>query len=259
MQSVEVTAALADSADFIGAYEPIAPYPGLPYSTLLPRLDADPPTASATCPAPPAGRPCRLAAALPSVYAEAIRDGHYERRVDAQPPAASTYAISVVASRPLRQRLLPGIEALARALTAWVDEEPLRAIGLQDLLSPRGIPAFLGGTRDLGLTLRSLDRLAAQELDRPGGSTSRTTAALREQLAALEEDLAATVLASAAGALYDTPRFDGGLSGLALWLPRSAEELAARVDDLSSAPTFRSEDGSPTAWRRWIERLYRSP
>jgi len=259
MQSVEVAAALTDTADFIGAYEPIAPYPGLPYRTLLPRLDEDPPTAAiSTCEATAAGRPCRFAASLPNLYAEAIRDGHYDRRTDTQPPAGSTFAISVIASQPLRQRVLPSLEALARALTAWIDEEPLRAIGLQDLLSPRGIPAFLGGARDLGVTLRRLDHLAAQELAR-ADSSSATTAALQGKIAALQGDLAATVIATAAGTLYDTPRFDGGLSGLAIWLPRSAEELAARIGDLSSAPTFRSNEGAPTAWRRWIEAVYGPP
>ncbi len=255
MQSLEVAAALDQRAAYIGAYAGIAPYPGLPYRTLLPRLDRDRAGDEERCEPGPAGRPCRFAASIPGLYAAAIEDGHFARRADTQPPAAETFTVSVIATDPLRRRLLPGLEALALALSAWIEEEPLRTIGLQDLLSVRGIPAFLGGTRDLGVTLHRLDRLVAAEIARSGGSPA--TAALRRQLAASGQELTSTVLAAAAGSRYDEGRFDG-FAGLALWLPRSADELALRLGDMGSAPTF-GDAGGPTAWRRWIERLYAPP
>ncbi|HRI11307.1 MAG TPA: clostripain-related cysteine peptidase, partial [Nannocystaceae bacterium] len=146
MQTAEVDLALADVARYLVGYEPIAPYPGLPYRLLLPALD-DPPIAPSRCPA--SDPACHLAERIPALYQGAVASGHYSARAPAD-QVDRTYAISSIAAAPLRARLLPALGALVDALDAWLRDDPFRAIDVQGLLAPSGLPAFLGGTRDLG-------------------------------------------------------------------------------------------------------------
>lgn len=249
MQSVEVDAALAGVARYVVGYEPIAPYPGLPYGDLLPALAAGVP-ASERC--APEDRGCAFAGAIPAIYRQAVDAGYYEARGAAEsPPVSETFAISTVEGRALTERLLPALSALGRALETWLAEAPIRAIDLLDALSPQGIPGFLGGTRDLGVILTRLEAIVDREATR--GPASPATEALREALAGATEALGRAVVGEAHGSGYAAR---GGLHGLSTWLPRSADELARRLPDYASAPLFRDPAGEASPWRRWIEAVY---
>ncbi|MEZ4384529.1 MAG: clostripain-related cysteine peptidase [Nannocystaceae bacterium] len=257
MQTASVVAGLSGLADYLGGYEPIAPYPGLPYRRLLPALDREPAAPRPGCRA--GDRACDFAASLPAIYREAVAEGHYDLRAAYEPPVAETYAISIVAAEPLRERLLPALERLGGALGEWLAEAPIRAVELQDLLGARGLPGFLGGARDLGVLIDGLADAARRESARDG-APSPGTAALAQAIEALRRDLDATVLAQASGARYVTQARPQGLAGLAVWLPRSADELARRLPDFASAPLFADPStGAATAWQRWIAATFTAP
>ncbi|MCA9663675.1 MAG: hypothetical protein KC486_35420, partial [Myxococcales bacterium] len=61
------------------------------------------------------------------------------------------------------------------------------------------------------------------------------------------------------GTRYAAPPRPEGLAGLAVWLPRTADELARRLPDYASAPTFTDAEGSATPWQRWIAATFAPP
>ena len=257
MQTAEVDLALADVARYLVGYEPIAPYPGLPYRLLLPALD-DPPIAPSRCPA--SDPACHLAERIPALYQGAVASGHYSARAPAD-QVDRTYAISSIAAAPLRARLLPALDALGDALDAWLRDDPFRAIDVQGLLAPSGLPAFLGGTRDLGEVASGLRRLLARELERARGAPpSAVQSSLTAALDGLDAALADVVLARSAGTLYAEPAHAavGGLAGLAVWLPRTPDELRARASTFETAPLF-APGPATTPWERWITTAFTPP
>ena len=260
MQTAEVTLALADRARYLVGYPPIAPYPGLPYRLLLPALD-DPPLPGSRC--PPADGACHLAERIPALYRDAVAAGHYARRAP-HDQVERTYAISAVAAEPLRGRLAPALQELGAALDLWIAADPFRAVDLQDLLAPSGLPAFLGGTRDLGVLQGGLRLLLDRELARvPADPPSPEQRRLRAALDDLDRALADAVLARSAGALYAERAYadllgPGGLAGLAVWLPRTPDEYAARIPAFDSAPLF-APGPEATPWERWLAAAFAPP
>lgn len=235
MQSAEVALALADTARFIVGHEQIDPYVGLPYGRLLPALPGGAPPAASCVDSDEA---CRVAAAIPGLYR-----GSAPSELD--PTGRETYALSAIAATPLQERLQPSLEVLGATLVEYLAEDPLRAIDLQDMLSPDETPGFLGGTRDLGVVLARLQRRVERE---------PRTAARDAVLAAIADARAAlshTVLAVASGGQYED---DAAVpAGLSVWLPHTPDEYAARGPTYATAPLHGG------AWGAFIARTFTPP
>lgn len=264
MQTVEVGLELQSVARYLVGYPQIAPYPGLPYSLLLPAFTA-PALGASAC--PPLDDACQLAERIPAIYGRAVDAGHYALRAP-DDAIERTYVISVVATQPLGERLAPALHDLGAALDAWRLADPLRAIDLQALLAPGGLPGFLGGTRDLGVFAAGLRHLLARERSRaPADPPSPASVQLGAALDRLDAALLATVLARSLGDSYrsDPPypglAVPGGLAGLAVWLPRDEGELRTILPRYQSAPLFARTGAAaePTPWERWLLGVYAAP
>ncbi|MBK8259911.1 MAG: hypothetical protein IPK80_01055 [Nannocystis sp.] len=87
MQTVEVGLELQSVARYLVGYPQIAPYPGLPYSLLLPAFTA-PALGASAC--PPLDDACQLAERIPAIYGRAVDAGHYALRALTTPSGAPT-------------------------------------------------------------------------------------------------------------------------------------------------------------------------
>lgn len=245
MQSVEVTAALADTARYIVGHEQIDPYGGFPYDQVVARV-LDPPRAPA-CPAADAA--CRIAAGLPDLlFAPSSLAG-------------DGFAASAVDTAPLARVLVPALERLGAALSAYLAEDPLRGSDLlarmASHLPGEALPGFLGNTVDLGVLFARLEADARRELER--GPTAATNTLL-SALAEARDALAATVLDVAAGpAFTDDEAYAGtpGPAGLSVWLPRDPTSYHDRRAAFTSSPLH--DPPGPDLWLEWLDRLYAAP
>jgi Clostripain family len=250
MQSIEVASELTAVARYVVGSEQIEGYLGLPYRTIVPRLNG---TGPAPPPAPRCPRDdeaCAVAAMLPALDLDARRPAGLYASEDAEARAATTLA--TIDAEALDAVLLPAIASLAASLLAYVDEDDLRRLDLQLLLatpsSPSapgtaGTPSFPGGGRDLGIFLTRLDAVVAE------GSRSEASARLRDAITAARVALDASVIASASGERYAR---EPALAGVSLWLPRDAADLARRIDFFGASRLY----ARAPALRRALLRIF---
>lgn len=263
MQSLEVATELADVSRYVVGSEQIEDYLGFPYRAFLPALNG-------TAPAPPApaacagqDAACRAAAMLPALEREAFRPGGLYARVSTD--AAEGYTLSAVAAAAITGEVHPAMHQLGAAIAAYLREDPLRSIGLQELLDvpsgaiDDGTPGFLGGSRDVGVFLAGLRELVEDEARIDGEAPTPASTRLLQAISAARAALGRAVIASALGAEYDDPRFAGRV-GASVWLPHDAEELGDRLGFFQPARFYRAPITSANAtWSAWLELVFEEP
>jgi hypothetical protein len=241
MQSVEVASELAPAARYIVGSEQVLGFVGLPYRSVLPRVNGTFALPAETrCAA--ADGACRVAELLPKVQREAFGPGDSN---------LETFTLSTLDSRALRDELVGAARSLSAGIVAWLDEDPLNAIDLQELLATsdpgvgaRGSPGFFGAYRDFGTFLAGLSRSLVSE--------SPATAALRRTTARARQALERAVVSAGFGTGYEGPEHEGKL-GVSIWLPHDADEYRARAAFFSSSPFVRAGTGD------WLARVFAAP
>lgn len=251
MQTIEVATELSDSARFIVGSSQVQNYLGLPYRRLMFELNTGRLASQrGVTGLASADEPYLVARMLPLLFRSSLRPGGLHGRE--LPRALETATLSAISAEELRGLLLPALGRVARALTAYLDEDGLRAISLTQGL--RETPGFMGGTQELGGFLRMLEyqiRLEAQN----SPATIELGRAIVEATRALDR----TVLSYALGHRYSGAEADLYLLGfraLAVWLPQSKREYNARIVDFSSSVFYHELAG---AWEGWLARLYGEP
>lgn len=260
MQSIEVAAELYGVVRFVVASEAKFDYTGLPYESLMAELNAQEKgraraEKAATCRSGDAA--CDIAARIPFLTQRSATG------------LSAQFILSTLDLSALHSRLQPAMYRLGAVLTKYLREDTARAITVQDLLAirsgaiarGRSLPDFPGGTRDIGVFLRALADAVQHEAGRLHTERSLVTQELLLAIAEVRRALATTILAIAAGSRYREDRYVG-YSGLSIWLPSSAQELAERGPFFRSSRFYRASGhslGRPSAsgqWDGWLEQLF---
>lgn len=261
MQSLEVATEISWSARFLVGAEQIEDYSGLPYRAMIPLVNGfEAPPEAPAC--PPGDTACRVAAAIPELSKRELAKVPV---VAGSAPTRDAFTLSTLSTKALLGSLHPAMHRLAAAIDAFLVEDPLRRIDVGVLLGddagtgePRGLPGFLGGTRDVGVLLARLDDLARRDSARTGGRATPAAARLGEAIAAARAALRETVIAAAFGPRYADGRH-AGMAGVSVWLPHDAAELARRLEFFASARFFATSPSEaptaePSAWRGFLQR-----
>jgi hypothetical protein len=220
METLEIALELDGAAQYLIGSEQIEAYAGLPYDRLLPWFHRGTDAR-------------RIAADLPTAHLDSL----------AADPAAKETATSAALDLARAGELLRALEDVAASLTAALDRDEMVAIDHAQALSSRGIPHFLGGTRDIGLFLQRARSLAAAETDED----------LERAVARAETALEAAVVAAKLGDRYRGANYQG-IAGISLWLPFDAEDFARRGPDYAASRVHRP--GGPI--HLWLSKLSQS-
>jgi hypothetical protein len=187
LETLEIAGELRDVTRYLAGTEQIEAYHGLPYAEVIAALAQPSTTARSRC-----GDDfvCAAAASIPEVV---------ERNRGEAREASAALDLSAIGE------VERALARVAEAAGAAVDADPLLAIDQAMLLSPRGVPHFLGGTRDVGALLAAIEALADTH------RLASLAAAVRAARAALE---------GAVVARYLGPYYLGqGGAGVSMWLP----------------------------------------
>ncbi|MCM2281227.1 MAG: clostripain-related cysteine peptidase [Bdellovibrionaceae bacterium] len=255
MQMVEVAYEVSDSTRFILGSSDVQSLLGLPYRRLLYEINTGH-FLGRNRPERVQDEAHALARMLPTLAAQSLDprrgdQGRFDRR------ALDTFTMSSLSSDALRQHLVPALHTLGRALTAYIQEEPARAMDIQDLLEQN--PRFMNGAGDVGSFLGLLARMLREEHERGHGSPLSAQLSQRVRLA--HEALQLTTITFEYGTGYRQPERPYALLGfraVGLWLPASVEAWSSRRLDFQRSRFFTSQarSGSPSAWQNWWLALY---
>lgn len=257
MQMVEVATEISDSARFISGSSQVENYLGLPYRRMMfeintGRFSGERARMGVAGTSAENDEPLLLARMLPRIFRMSLEAHGLHGRVD--PHALETVTMSSLASDELRQSLVPALGDLARAMSRYLAQDPMRAIPVAQVL--QDAPSFVGGSQELGGFLRLLQKNIDEQ--NTGAQTGSTDATLALQLAVAQatQALDRTVVAYALGTRYTeadaTELYLQGFRGVAMWLPVSAQDLALRIDDFSSSLFYRELGGD---WQRWLRQV----
>lgn len=261
MQGIEVATELHDTARYLIGSAYIQDFVGLPYRTLLRRLNTPSPERDAE--ADPASS---VAAQIPPLFQESIDPAKNPLRGQFTAELRRRFTLSALSTEALRRELLPALTQLGAALDAYQAEDPLHAGDLLYII--REQTGLYGSIQDLGAFLGALQAQlgpSKPEQDKAPDATER----LRRALALAQRALITAVPAYAHGTDY---RGDGlaafGLRGLSVWLPVSESDFRTRIPDYRAAALYQlqvpsstqdTKETKPAPWDAWIERLYPSP
>lgn len=257
MQTIEVDTELTGAARYVLGSEAKFDYAGLPYPALMARLNRAAPE-EPRCPAGDAA--CAIAVGLPRL----ITQGAQEQAGGGLP---EHYLFSSVDAAVLEQELRPAMHRLGAALAAFLDEDPMRAAPLRELLAVRTgtgpaaeryVPDFPNGTRDIGVLLRRLRTAVEREASFSGGEPSAATRRLLAEIDAARGVLQRAVLGLSTGSRYREERF-GGLTGLAVWLPRCADDWTRRGPQFTPSRFYRVGEPAAPGWQGWLRQLFSTP
>lgn len=258
MQGIEVATELADSARYLIGSAYIQDFVGLPYRTLLRRLNTPSPERDAD--ADPASS---VAAQIPPLFQESIDPAKNPLRGQFTAELRRRFTLSALSTEALRRELLPALSQLGAALDAYQAEDPLHAGDLLYII--REQTGLYGSIQDLGAFLGALQAQLGPPRPEPD-KTPDATERLRRALKGAQTALTTAVPAYAHGTDY---RGDGlaafGLRGLSVWLPVSESDFRTRITDYRAAALYKLQipgspkDTKPAPWAAWIERLYPSP
>lgn len=258
MQGIEVATELRETARYLIGSAYIQDFVGLPYRTLLRRLNTPSPERDA------AADPARLVAAqIPPLFQESIDPAKNPLRGQFTAELRKRFTLSALSTEALRRDLLPALAELGAALDAYEAEDLLHAGELLYIIRER--TGLYGSIQDLGAFLGALQ----EQLGPPTAATNKppdATEPLRRALAKARDALATAVTAYAHGTDYRTDGLANfGLRGFSVWLPVSESDFRTRITDYRAAALYQlqipssTKDTKPAPWAAWIERLYPSP
>lgn len=252
MQSIEVATELSDAARFVVGSAQVQDFLGLPYHDLFAYMNAGPPP-----------DPAQLARLLPEVYRASLDSGGpgNPTRTRLAGKVRETYTISSLSSAALGTELLPATSALARALSAYRDEDLLHRGNLAFVL--QNAPSFLGNQQDLGVFLTGLEQMLKRQAD-PHRPPSPAARHLLDAIGAARPALERTVVSYAYGTDYQrgaSGPADPGFRAFSVWLPPSPGDYRSRIADFGPSLFYRyGAEGSGTGpWPRWLAGVYPEP
>jgi hypothetical protein len=269
MQTIEVAAEVAPHARFVIGSSNVQNYLGLPYRRLLFEINTGRLSGERARPDVVGTQAARdegylVARMLPRIFRMSLEP--HGRHGVPMPESIKTATLSSVSSAALDSTLLPALSRLGSALNAYLDEDPWRAISMQDALS--GAPRFEGGAQELGGALTQLASAVVDERKHQIRDTGNATLATLSAEGALVEARGAlnqSVVAFSLGTLYTgeseldlkRQRAELGEKGLYLlgyralgaWLPSSLEEFELRAPRLRDS-RFSIKVGP--AWIGWL-------
>jgi hypothetical protein len=243
MQSMEVIAEVARSADFIAGSNQVQNYLGLPYRKLLDQINNG-------------ATPFELARTLPILTKESWGDQGYQGSVD--PKGLRTFTMSTLAGAQIESNLFIHFHKVATQLLSYIKEEPRRKNELLFMLEKA--PRFQGDMMDLGLFYGLIEKLLWEEalID---GETAKSTM-LRQTVGEAHFRLKEVFIESQFGSLYyegrDSERAGyllGYFTGMSLWLPANDQLYNMRKFEMAKSSLFKIV----TSWNSFLEELYKLP
>lgn len=257
-QSLEIAAEIAGAARFLVGSEQGAPIGGLPYHRLVPWLNGARPMPPAPASCGQADAACRVAALFPEAL-RAAADAGEGRSAAERADLRASFTMSALDGEAVRGALHPAMHRLGAALTAWIQEDPLRAVDLRALLLPEvagpgepRVPAFPGDQRDVGVLLARLSGLLADV--GPAGA-SPASAPLAGALASARAALGSAVIAASFGEQYTAGRYPA-IAGVSVWVPHDAAALRDEAALYAGSRFFAAPPGQPAAWGAWLEAAF---
>jgi hypothetical protein len=232
-------------AAFVAGSSQIENYLGLPYRRMLFELKtghlAGERASQGVVGTPSADdEPYLVARMLPLLFRASLEPGGLHGKQ--LPQALETATFSSIDSDALISALLPALREVGRGLAATA--------GLHPEALAAG-PAYLGGSRELGVVLRALDRAALADPAAPG---------LHESIARALGALDGAVVSYALGRAYlsgaqDTRQSLQGFRGVSVWMPADAKDFASRLPDFRPSRFYRELGADWEGWlARYIER-----
>lgn len=255
MQGIEVATELQDTARYLIGSAYIQDFVGLPYRTLLRRLNTPSPERDADV--DPAGA---VAAQIPALFQESIDPKKNPLRGQFTAELRRRFTLSALSTEALRRDLLPALAQLGTALDEYEAEDLLHTGELLYIIQQQ--TGLYGSIQDLGAFLGALQ--AQLGPPKPEGSQAPDAAErLRRALAQAKSALGTAVPAYAHGTDYQSDGLAAfGLRGLSVWLPVSESDFRTRIPDYRAAALYklqipsRTRDPKVAPWAAWIERLY---
>jgi hypothetical protein len=259
MQMTEVASELRESVRFIAGSAQVHSFLGLPYRRLMYELNTGrlgtPHLGAGLAQLPDEAE--KIARALPHLLEASLKPGGSQARF--APKAIETVTLSTLATGPLHHELLPALDTLGMALLSYVQEgngrddgpDVGRLIALDEIAGRA--PSFQGSATDLGAFLTLLEHHLQSEYAQ--GRQTRAGQALRRTVTGTREALSRTVLEWALGTEYrrNAESFHlFGFRGLSAWIPASADDRDARLQDFRRSRMHQRAPG----WSRWIGSLH---
>lgn len=255
MQMAEVAYEISDSTRFIIGSAQIQSYLGLPYRQVMYHINTARFYDDGGHVLSSDDEAYSVARMLPILSAQSFHPTlGLQGRAD--PEAIRYFTMSALSAPALRYQLEPALELLSEKLLAYLAEDPLRGMDLQDLLSQT--PSFMGGARELGsfiglLQLKLKEDLKDEDLKTP------TMEALLLASEKVREAIQLTSINYRYGKTYqspDDPLYLLGFRGLGIWLPRSRQEFMARIEDFENSKFYQAS--TKKSWGSWLKAVFSS-
>lgn len=248
MQMSEVIAEISPYTRYISGSAQVQSYLGLPYRRLLYEINSGRflSTAKLTAKEDEA----LLVAKMLPILSEASLDPIRGQQGRADQKARETFTMSSVSSAAFEQRLLPALTDLAKSLTAYVEEDMVRAFQLDTLI--RTAPSYMGGGKELGSFLKLLQFTRKTDAERRG--TTAASEQLARDLENSERALDETVIERRLGTGYTV---DGksmhllGFRGVGIWVPSGPKEFEHRSPDFQHSRLHQR-----TGWQLWLKSTF---
>ncbi len=244
MQMAEVVGEISPFTRYVSGSAQVQSYLGLPYRRLLYEINSGRFLSSAKL----TGKDdeARLVAMMLPRLSEASLDPKRGQQGRADAKARESYTMSSISSSAFEQRFLPKLKAFSAAMSAYLSEDPIRALKLESLI--RSTPSFMGGGREIGSFLKLIELFRREDLQREPetSGSSRLELELYEMQHALDE----TVIERRMGTGY-TIRGQAvhllGFRGLGIWIPIGNEEFQHRKNDFQQSRVH-----SQSGWQSWL-------
>lgn len=251
MQMAEVAYEISESARFVVGSAQVQSFLGLPYRRLLYEINTGK-FDGANALVGKSDEAYLVARMLPQLAQKSLDPVHGQQgRADKE--ASKTFTMSAISSVSLRNELAPAIDRLGLALSAYIDEDPLRTMDLRFLM--KSTPNFMSGARELGSFLGLLDLQLREEAIAKGKITKaaqRVSDAVRD----LRKAVGLTVVSYGFGTGYRNaaePLHLLGFRSLGIWLPQTPQEFAKRLGDFEQSSLYRDSEG---AWANWLKAAF---
>lgn len=266
MQTVEDTTELERCTRFISGSEDTQTYAGLPYGNLLATLNRGRFKIAhrmiQETSALPGGRRAYynldesylVAWTIPHLYKKSLQKGGSQELLD--PKGAGYLTGNTVETKQLRRTLLPALDRLGTSLVKYVSEKSDRWMKLRMIIEKGKI--YDGGTQDIGAFIKAVADVLKKEKEKtPSIQSTASVQDLETQLRLAYEALNYTTVNGVLGSNYPTfnPFTEMGPRGLAIWLPKTDEDYAARAADFSRSIFYNQYRG----WYNWMQILYLPP